>query len=92
MVLVVCRGGRAGRDRHGTRTLERMAALSRDRIESWLVRLEEEGALLVERDRAMRLVLSVLDGICVQLITPGTIFTVDDVLPTVEQAVSAVVR
>ncbi|WP_022923554.1 hypothetical protein [Serinicoccus marinus] len=69
-----------------------MAALSRDRIESWLVRLEEEGALLVERDRAMRLVLSVLDGICVQLITPGTIFTVDDVLPTVEQAVSAVVR
>ncbi|OLT16842.1 hypothetical protein BJF80_05965 [Serinicoccus sp. CUA-874] len=77
---------------HGTRTLERMAALSRDRIESWLVRLEEEGALLVERDRAMRLVLSVLDGICVQLITPGTIFTVDDVLPTVEQAVSAVVR
>ncbi|WP_281965101.1 hypothetical protein [Serinicoccus marinus] len=46
----------------------------------------------MDRDRAMRLVLSVLDGICVQLITTGTIFTVDDVLPTVEQAVSAVVR
>ncbi|ANS79440.1 transcriptional regulator [Serinicoccus hydrothermalis] len=77
---------------HGTHTLERMSAVSRDRIESWLVQLESEGALLVDRGAAMLLLLTVLDGMCVQLITPGTIFAGEDVQPTLEQAVNAVVR
>ncbi|WP_151523640.1 TetR/AcrR family transcriptional regulator [Serinicoccus kebangsaanensis] len=77
---------------HGTRTLERMAQVSRGRIERWLTQVEDEDALLVDRRTAMLQVMTVLDGICVQLITPGTIFTPDDVRPMVERAVSAVVR
>lgn len=75
----------------GARTLERMITLSRDRIASWLELLEEEDALLVDRDSALRFLLTTLDGICIQLITPGTVFLPEHVRPTVERAVDAVV-
>ncbi|WP_298750267.1 TetR/AcrR family transcriptional regulator [uncultured Serinicoccus sp.] len=76
----------------GTRTLERLAELARARIDAWLGRLEEEGALLVERGVALRVALTTLDGICVQLLTPGTIFLPEHVEPTLAQVVSGLVR
>lgn len=76
----------------GTRTLARLAALTRARIDGWMRQLEEEGALLDDREGALRFVLSVLDGICVQLITPGTVFTPEDVEPTVARCVGAILR
>lgn len=76
----------------GAHTLARMVVLSRDRIASWLTTLEDEGALLVDRRSALLQLLTVLDGICVQLITPGTVFTAEDVRPTLDLALTAVVR
>ena len=81
-----------GATEQGARTLGRMVVLSRDRIVSWLEVLGDEGALAVDRRAALLLVLASLDGICVQLITPETVFTPDDVRPTLELALTAVVR
>ena len=75
-----------------TRTLEQLASLARARIDAWLAQLEGEGALQLEREVALRLALTTLDGICVQLLTPGTIFLPEHVEPTVAQVVSALVR
>ncbi|WP_130011751.1 TetR/AcrR family transcriptional regulator [Serinicoccus sediminis] len=74
-----------------SRTLESLAALGRERIDTWLGVLEEEGALLLGRERALRLLLSTLDGICLQLLTPGTVFLPEHVEPTVADVVSLLV-
>ncbi|WP_298890067.1 TetR/AcrR family transcriptional regulator [uncultured Serinicoccus sp.] len=75
-----------------SRTLESLAALSRERVDAWLAVLDEEGVLLLERGDALRLVLSVLDGICLQLLTPGAVVLPEHVEPTIAHVVAAIVR
>lgn len=73
--------------------LETSAARSRERIRAWLDILAEEGHLDPSEIRTRALELSsVITGVCLEMITPGSEMTVDDVTGIVRRAARAIPR
>lgn len=61
----------------GTRLVHTLSAHARERVGRWLAVLEAEGALAArDRERSTTLLLAVVDGLCLQLLTPGSHATV----------------
>lgn len=61
------------RTEQGVRALHTLSAHARERVGRWLAALEDEGVLdLRDRERTTALLLAVLDGLCLQLLTPGS--------------------
>lgn len=60
-------------------------------VRGWLTTLDEEGVLAVPVEDALRLLLAVVDGICLQVMTPDGPLRVDSVEPTLSLAVERVI-
>ncbi|MDO9379880.1 MAG: TetR/AcrR family transcriptional regulator [Nocardioidaceae bacterium] len=56
----------------GTQVLEQGSDVAREHVTQWCDVLADEGALAVPRRDAVDVALTVVDGLCLQLLTPGT--------------------
>ncbi|NED96680.1 TetR/AcrR family transcriptional regulator [Phytoactinopolyspora alkaliphila] len=63
---------------NGAHLLASMAQHARERVDGWLAVLESEGSLRgTDRGRHVTTLLAVVDGLCLELVTPGSLTTVE---------------